>query len=169
MIIIEQATAEDLPAIAELAELALWDHFPSISSNEQIQYMISRGYTSEIMLLEMQNGQASYIKLLDANELAGFASYGPVDTENAMQLHKLYIHPGFQRMGYASALVGYVQDKAIQGGYKNLVLSVYKNNKKAISAYEMNGFVIRESVNIDIGNGFYKDDYIMIKYLSSVL
>ena len=68
-------------------------------------------------------------------------------------------------MGYGSALLWYVHEKAVQGGYKHLILAVNKNNRKAISAYLKNGFVIQESICVDIGNGFYRDDHIMRRNL----
>ena len=64
-------------------------------------------------------------------------------------------------MGHGSALLRYVREKAIQNGYKHLILAVNRNNRKAISAYLKNGFVIEESVTVDIGGGFYRNDYVM--------
>ena len=82
-----------------------------------------------------------------------------------MQLHKLYVHPRFQRIGYGSALIQYLQEEATGNGYKYIMLTVNRNNRKAISAYQKNGFVIIESRLTDIGNGFVMDDYVMRKSL----
>ena len=46
-------------------------------------------------------------------------------------------------------------------GKDYVYLTVNKNNKTAIRAYEKNGFVITTSVVTDIGQGFVMDDYIM--------
>ncbi|MFC1925860.1 GNAT family N-acetyltransferase [Chloroflexota bacterium] len=162
---IEGVTAENLAEIIHLAELVWWDHFPGIISDEQIEYMLSKGYTEDKIIRELESGTVCWVTLLDGSELVGFASYGPVDNGEEMQLHKLYVHPGFQWTGYGTAVLHYIQKKAAENGYKYLVLAVNKNNEKAISAYLKNGFVITESRITDIGNGFFMDDYIMSKYL----
>lgn len=158
---IEEVTAEYIAEIIRLAELIWWDHFPSIISNEQIKYMLSKGYTEDTITKELESGAIYWVRLLNDDELIGFASYGPIANGEEMQLHKLYIHPRFQRTGYGSTFLQYLQKEANKNGYKHLVLAVNKNNNKAISAYLKNGFAIRESRITDIGNGFYMDDYIM--------
>jgi len=165
MTTIERATFEDLAEVADLANLVWWDHFPGIISNAQIEYMLSKEYDLETMNRELRSGRVTYVKLIEDVELIGFASYGQTDDGDEMQVHKLYIHPKFQRMGYGSALLRYVEEEAVQNGYQHLVLAVNKNNVKAISAYLKNGFAVTESISVDIGNGFRKSDYIMKKRL----
>ena len=127
--------------------------------------MLSKGYNEDTIIQELESGTVCWVTLLDNDELIGFASYGPMDNGEEMQLYKLYIHPRFQRTGYGTALLRHLQEEATKNCYKHLMLAVNKNNDKAISAYLKNGFVIRESRITDIGNGFYMDDYIMSKCL----
>ncbi len=44
-------------------------------------------------------------------------------------------------------------------------LNVNKNNVKAIRSYERNGYQTADAVMIDIGGGYFMDDYIMEKRL----
>ena len=127
--------------------------------------MLSNGYTVDAMTRELCSGTISYVKMLHGDELIGFASYGPTVSWDEMQLFKLYIHPRFQRMGYGSALLQYIEQEAIRKGYKYLMLAVNKNNEKAVSAYTKNAYLIKESRTIQIGEGFYMDDYVMKKSL----
>ena len=98
-------------------------------------------------------------------KLVGFASYGPVAGPREVKLHKLYIHPEWQRRGLGSLLLKHVEDAAREERYQMLSLSVNKANRPAIAAYEKNGYIIRATVNVDIGGGFAMDDYIMEKFL----
>jgi ribosomal protein S18 acetylase RimI-like enzyme len=50
-------------------------------------------------------------------------------------------------------------------GCTTLILAVNKRNEKAIAAYRKQGFAVRDSVCVDIGNGFVMDDFIMAKPL----
>ena len=163
-LIIREVTTENLKEIIHLAELIWWDHYPGIISNEQIEYMLSKGYNESTITQELESGTTYWVMLLNNDELIGFASYGPIDTGEEIQLYKLYMHPRFQRSGYGTAFLKHLQEKAAENGYRQLVLTVNKNNHKAISAYLKNGFMIREARITDIGNGFFMDDYIMNKY-----
>jgi ribosomal protein S18 acetylase RimI-like enzyme len=165
MIIIEQATTEDVSQIAALAKVVWWAHFPGIISKEQVEYMLARWYTEEAIAQDMESGRVKYLKLLVDGQLIAFASYGPGGVANEMQLHRLYVHPHFQRRGYGSAMIRHVEERANQAGCRTLLLTVNKNNKGAISNYHKNGYKIRRSTKVDIGGGFYMDDYHMTKKL----
>jgi len=60
-----------------------------------------------------------------------------------------------------------VKQYAAQNGKDYVFLTVNKNNRPAIRAYEKNGFAITDSVVTDIGQGFVMDDYIMKCFVKS--
>ena len=124
--------------------------------------MLGWMYNLDTLQQELANG-IGFDRLLVNNELIGFASYGPVNGE--MKLHKLYIHPQWQRRGLGTKLLEHVEQRARARGFSKLVLGVNKANQQAIAAYHRNGFVIRESVVNEIGNGFVMNDYVMEKEL----
>lgn len=127
--------------------------------------MLSKGYNEDTITKELNGGTISWVTLYNYDELIGFASYGPTDNREEIQLFKLYIHPRFQLIGYGTAFLQHFQEKATENGYKHIVLTVNKKNNKAISAYSKNGFVVREPRITDIGSGFLMDDYVMNKCL----
>ncbi len=45
----------------------------------------------------------------------------------------------------------------------NLTLQVNKYNHGSVAAYLHVGFVVAKTVKVDIGNGFFMDDYVMEK------
>ncbi len=159
---IASAGREHLPAIAQLAGVIWRSYYPGIISAEQIEYMLGWMYNLDTLQQELANGTC-FDRLLINDELAGFASYGPVNEK--MKLHKLYIHPQWQRRGLGTKLLGHVEQRARGQGFLKLVLGVNKANERAIAAYRRNGFVIRESVTNEIGKGFVMDDYLMEKEL----
>ena len=55
--------------------------------------------------------------------------------------------------------------RAKEAGFSKLRLNVNKYNDKAIRAYRRNNFTTVEAVKIDIGGGFYMDDFVMEKEL----
>ena len=49
--------------------------------------------------------------------------------------------------------------------YTSIYLTVNKQNTVPIKVYQKFGFIIKEAIIIDIGNGFVMDDYIIEKKL----
>jgi len=163
-VVVERARAEHLSEIASLAAVIWRAHYPGIITPAQIDYMLARMYDVTVMRREVETGVA-YDRLLVNGTLRGFASYGPASDARITKLHKLYIHPDFQRHGLGGKLLRHVESVASSRGFTQLVLAVNKRNETAIAAYRKNGFTIREAVVTDIGGGFVMDDYVMVKSL----
>jgi ribosomal protein S18 acetylase RimI-like enzyme len=160
---IKPVTIKDVQIIERLTKL-IWNHnMGSFISKEQIDYMIAKSCTQEAIKKELESSKVSYVKLMEEKEMVGFGVYGITSNEGEMQVCKLNIHPDYQNKGLVKYLLEYIEKQAMQNQIEYLMLSVNRNNKQAISAYLKNGFVIEESVIIDIGNGFVMDDYIMKK------
>ena len=51
-------------------------------------------------------------------------------------------------------------------GVTRIQLQVNKHNHKAIHAYHRNGFVNRKSIVVEIGDGYFMDDFLMEKTIS---
>jgi len=151
------ADPEHVEEIARLAGIVWRAHYPGIISHEQIEYMLAKMYDLEVLRQELANGVA-YLRALEGEQLLGFAAYGPAGKE--IKLYKLYVHPEHQGRGFGRSLMDRVEQAS---GGQTLVLTVNKRNEKAIRAYQKHGFVIRESVVVDIGGGFVMDDYVMEK------
>jgi GNAT superfamily N-acetyltransferase len=158
-----RATEAGLPAISELAGVIWRACYPGIITMEQIDYMLARMYSLDVLRDEIRSQGIRYDRLLLDGKLAGFASYGPTSELGVMKLHKLYLLPELHGRGLGSRLLQHVEREVRAGGVRRLILSVNKRNARAITAYQRNGFVITESVVTDIGGGFVMDDYIMAK------
>lgn len=78
-----------------------------------------------------------------------------------MKLHKLYLDFSYHGRGIGSNALQYAIDVARKQGYRFLRLNVNKENENALRAYRRNGFQQVEAVKIDIGGGFFMDDFVM--------
>jgi ribosomal protein S18 acetylase RimI-like enzyme len=163
-VVIEAAAAGHLVGISALADIIWRAHYPGIISREQIDYMLARMYDVEVMRRELESGIA-YDRLLVDGTLRGFCSYGPTSNAGEWKLHKLYIHPHYQRQGFGTSLRKHVEDVARQRDFSTLILAVNKMNTQAMAAYRKQGFTIRDSIVADIGRAFVMDDYVMAKHL----
>ena len=159
---IEPAQTEHFSEIIQLASVIWHAYYPGIISTEQIDYMLERGYNMETLLRELEKG-IHWDQLVVDDTLVGFASYGPARKSGEMKIHKLYLHPDWQRKGLGSLFLNHMSITSRHQCYQTLILNVNKHNTAAINAYKKNGFHIRESIEVDIGHGYIMDDYVMEK------
>jgi ribosomal protein S18 acetylase RimI-like enzyme len=163
---ITDATEADLAPVADLAGVVWRAHYPGIITHGQIDYMLARGYSREALLRFLTEPGAGLLLAHAGERLAGFAAYYRADDPDEVKLDKLYVHHDFHGTGVGSRLIAHVEESARALGCGTLILNVNKNNAKAIRAYQRNGFVVRESVVVDIGGGYVMDDFVMAKSLS---
>src|SRR5208283_3742860 len=139
-----RAVEADLPAISELAGVIWRACYPGIITHAQIDYMLARMYSLDVLRDEIRSQGIRYDLLLVDGKLAGFASYGPASEPGVMKLHKLYLLPELHGRGLGSRLLQHVEREVRAGVGRRLILSVNKRNTKAITTYKRNGFVIGE-------------------------
>jgi ribosomal protein S18 acetylase RimI-like enzyme len=160
MILLRRAKTEDMPIVADLAERIWPNTYGEYIGEEQLRYMLDLMYNKGELLAQLEKG---YIFLMasEADKDVGFACYSITDRENDVyKLHKIYVLPEMHGKGVGKILMNEVVNLAKRNGGKSLELNVNKNNK-AKDFYLKSGFKIKESVTIDIGNGFVMDDFVM--------
>jgi GNAT superfamily N-acetyltransferase len=164
MILLRKGKEKDLPVIQEIARLTWGPAYGAITSQEQIDYMLEKMYNRGVLLEQLLEGYVFLIAEIDTKDV-GFASYSVTDAINKIyKLHKLYVLPECHGKGVGKFLINEVLDKVKAEGGLRLELNVNRENK-AKDFYESAGFIIKETVNVDIGNGFFMNDYVMQKII----
>lgn len=164
---ISPVAAGEVPAICVLAREIWYQHYPGIITVRQIEYMLDQRYGPETILSQIESGEARWDKLEIGGRLAGFAQYEPGTRPASMKLDKIYLHPRHRGKGFGSALLEHVAAAARDRGMRTLYLQVNKGNSLSIAVYRRNGFDVTGTVRVDIGGGFYMDDYVMEKAVTS--
>lgn len=160
----ELITPESLQIIRDLAADVWPKTFAEILSNDQIRYMMQMMYAPKVMEKELAAGYHFEIINIDGTP-AGYFSWSAYESPETAKLHKLYLLQKFQGMGFGSAMLIQAEKRIRNAGFNKVRLNVNKYNCKAIKAYRRNNFENIQSVKIDIGNGFYMDDFVMEKSL----
>lgn len=155
------ATIADIPAIAALAGAVWRAHYPGIISDAQIDYMLARGYSTEALRTFIDGPRSGIDLAFVGGALAGFAAWLVSDHGRELKLDKLYVDSARQRGGIGGRLIAAAMDHAREAGAGAVILNVNKKNTGALAAYRKHGFAVRDSVVVDIGNGFVMDDYVM--------
>jgi ribosomal protein S18 acetylase RimI-like enzyme len=160
MIILRRAKEEDIPVIQSIADRTWPEAYGDIISTEQIRYMLDKMYSKGELISQLQQGHLFLIAQEDDHDL-GFAGISVIDSKNQVyKLHKIYVLPEAHGKGVGKLLINEVLDVIRAAGGKYLQLNVNRNNK-AVSFYKKAGFIIKESQDLDIGNGFMMNDYLM--------
>jgi diamine N-acetyltransferase len=140
--------------------------YHDILSPEQMQYMLNLFYSEASLQEQMLQKQHKFIIIFDNDAAAGFAAYSPKSNKEptVYRLHKIYIHPGQQGRGTGKILLDYIISDIKNNNATALELNVNRHNK-ALLFYQKLGFEIIKEEDIDIGNGYFMNDYVMLKQL----
>ena len=159
---IRPASFEDIPFIREIAFKTWPVAYGEILSKDQLAYMLGEMYSLETLEAQMKEHHYFFLAL-SKFKAVGFAAFSKIE-KNIYKLQKLYVLPSAQKTGAGLALLKTVETtaKSMEGEY--LQLNVNRNNK-AKFFYEKNGFAVKYEDDIDIGNGYFMNDYIMDKQL----
>ncbi len=162
---IVRARRDQLAEVQRLAGVIWRAHYPGIIPPGQIEYMLARGYALDV-LARFLDGPDRGLELATVDgTMAGFAAWYLTAAPLVAKLDKLYVLPARQRAGLGGLLIARVEELARGAGARTLVINVNKHNVQAIHAYEKHGYVIREAVVVDIGEGYVMDDYVMARAL----
>ena len=164
---VRHARHDELPAVQRLADVIWHAHYPGIITQEQIGYMLERGYAVEVLAGFLGRPDRGLLLAEIDGEPAGFAAWCLTDDPDEAKLDKLYVLPSHQRRGLGGRLIRRVAELARVSGATTLILNVNKHNTQAIRAYEKHGFAVRAAVATDIGSGFVMDDLVMARLLQS--
>lgn len=161
---LRRAYEKDIPLIRDMS-MKVWPQtYSTILSPEQIEYMLGMMYSEQSLTKQMQD-KHEFIIVNDGNEPVGFASFSLVET-GIYKLHKIYILPTLQGKGAGKFVIGEIVKAISRKGGKSLQLNVNRNNK-AKDFYTRLGFEIIREEDIDIGNGYFMNDYVMEKKITA--
>jgi diamine N-acetyltransferase len=160
---IRKATAVDIPLIRELTFLVWPQTYTSILTQQQINYMLEMMYSESSLEKQMTKDGCQFIIVYEDGNPVGFASYGEEEPQR-WKLNKIYILENQQGKGTGKYVINYIIEEIKKHKARSLFLQVNQYNK-AKYFYERLGFNEVDFVNLDIGNGFFMNDYIMEKKL----
>jgi diamine N-acetyltransferase len=165
MLTIAQATEAHFSTIQHIAHATWPNTFGSILSEAQIVYMLDMMYSTEALQHQVQALGHVFLLASEPHQTLGYISY-ELHYKNTPQtkIHKIYLLPQAQGKGVGKALIEAVVAAAQAHQNHALLLNVNKYNK-AVGFYERLGFETIDQENIDIGNGFLMEDFVMKKTL----
>ncbi|MCG8577983.1 MAG: GNAT family N-acetyltransferase [Flavobacteriales bacterium] len=66
--------------------------------------------------------------------------------EKVMVIHRMAVHPDFQKMGIAKELMDFAENFARQNNFDSIRLDAYSENKRVLSIYKQRGYHYRGDI-----------------------
>ena len=157
MIEYRHARASDAQALAALYRDSFTDTFGHLYSAANLAlFMADKGvdYWHEALA----NPTTAIKVAIDGAAMAGFAKLGQVSLpiepngRRALELHNLYVLPGWKGQGIAQVLMDWTVTAARDEGAQDLWLSVFTENHRARRFYQRYGFVDVKPYHFMVGD-----------------
>ena len=164
-----QIRIEDVrdPARLKVIEDLAWKIFPrtyeGLIPAAQIPYMMRLMYDDAVLRKEFAEGM-NFAIILEGAAPIGYISWhlaADAGGSKFMRLEKLYLDFACHGRSIGYQGIRHVIEAAARAGAEYISLNVHKRNLRAQKAYCRAGFYRWRSEKEDVGNGFFKDDFIM--------
>ena len=152
-------TIEQVEMVVKIANLIWTEHYTPILGKAQVEYMLSNFHSIATIKSEVDNKSIHYYLLYRAEKVVGYAAIKIEQSQ--IFLSKIYILSSERGCGIGKETIELVKEIAINRGLGKVHLTVNKENRNTISAYQKIGFNITGEVCADIGEGYLMDDYEM--------
>lgn len=126
--------------------------------------MLDLFYSPESLEAQMLIKKHQFILVELDEEPVGFASFSHTESTDIYKLHKLYVLPEIQGKGLGKALLDFIIQQLKTSEARLLLLNVNRQNR-ARSFYEKLGFTVIKEEDVDIGNNYFMNDYVMERKL----
>lgn len=86
------------------------------------------------------------------NQIAAMLSIGDTadtDIAEAFEIWRIYVAAQFQKKGIGKSLLDFAERQAKEQGYKKIVIWAFKDNYRAVSFYQKNGYCIDKEEYLD--------------------
>lgn len=162
---IQKIDLNKIPVIREIAAITWPVAFGEILSEAQLAYMMEMMYSQSALEKQLQEGHEFYLFLENDRALGFMGIESNYKNQNQLKIHKLYILPSEQGKGIGEQLIYFAEKRCLEDQISKLTLNVNRYNK-AILFYEKLGFKNVKSEDIEIGNGYLMEDFVMEKELA---
>ena len=160
MIKIKPAEINDLPVIRKLAYEIWPSAYGKILGKAQLEYMLDKIYSAASLEHQMNVLKHQFILVFEDKKPIGFAAFSAHINPFIYHLNKIYVLPDQQGKNIGKQILDYVITEIKKWGATSLQLNVNRHNK-ALHFYEKQGFKITREEDIDIGEGYLMNDYVM--------
>ncbi len=150
------SSPEKIAEMSRMATAILREHYDPIVGKAQNDYMLVVNQSETAIRGQLAKGYR-YFFVKEGERTLGFLAFFP--RGGAMYLSKFYLYKKERGKGYAREMLAFVTRAARAEGLAAVELNVNRHNETT-RIYERLGFTRLREERIDIGGGFFIDDYV---------
>lgn len=167
MITISEATQNDIKQIQKIVAITWPITYGEILSKEQLDYMLDLFYSYEALLEQYTKREQLFYMVYEGEANIGFVGIEHHYKENpTTKIHKIYLLPETQGKGIGKKVIEQVEELAVENNSGAISLNVNRFNA-ALGFYKKIGFEVIGEADIEIGNGYLMEDFVMEKKISN--
>ena len=157
--------SSQLEIIKDLAYKIWPSTYGAILSEVQLNFMLDKFYNLNYLENQLINENQVFLLIEENNKYLGFCAYElNCESSNKTKLHKIYVLPETQGKGIGKILLNEVEKRASENNNSSLFLNVNRYNN-AQEFYKKQGYSVIKIIDIEIGNGYLMEDFVMEKTL----
>lgn len=149
--------SSQLDEVEKVASEIWKQHYSSILSDEQIDFMLKKFQSVSAIEEQLKNGY-HYVGIFDEIGLAGYYAVQP--QEKYLFLSKIYFKKRVRGKGLFTKAMEHMSQFNVEN--KPIKLTVNRFNP-SVQIYQKAGFLVVSEEKTHIGNGYFMDDFIMVK------
>lgn len=152
---------EQLKALEVLAKDIWNEYYVSITSQEQVDYMLEKFQSYEAIKKAINEEGYVYYVAYNDGQMVGYCGIRPEG--NRLFLSKLYVHKSARGKHISTEFFAVMDRFAKEHKLDKIYLTCNKYNDDSLALYAHKGFQVIDALESDIGNGLIMDDYILEK------
>lgn len=160
---VQVANPDHVTKVIDLADEIWRECYKDVLTDEQIEYMVDRYQSDNVVTKKMINEGYDYYLLNNGSNVIGFMSY--MKDDDKLIINNLYVLKSYRDKGYNELTIKKITKECKDTSIKKIDIVINKLNKEAIDMYSNIGFSNIDNQQQDIGNGYVIDNYLFEKKL----
>ena len=144
-------TEADAEIVTELSRALFTETFSERMARHYIETYLNKEYTIEVIREQILSPANVFVLALEQGKPIGYMKLIDKESENTLEVDKLYLFKNFQGKGIGKQLMTFAEENASQKSRTGITLIVWEKNYSALDFYKYLGYTLQYKTEKDRG------------------